>query len=178
MIGSITLKDIPKGIKASAVLMCLGIVMLLNACGWYMGAYTGDLRQNYIMMGMAVGCTALVVVLHEGLHGLFFRLFGGDVSFGVKWKTIFGPVFWASSSKLFPRVQSQTVALAPQLLTIVMLVVAVQLSATAQWLCLLMAGMNICGGAFDMYVAMRLRKFARACLVADTRDGVQVFAPE
>lgn len=179
MIGTLTLKDVPKRVVAAVFLMCGGIVFLTNSYAWHFGAFAMDMRQNLGIMGIAIACTVLVVVLHEGLHGVAFKHFGGNVSFGVKWKSKWGPTPWASSSKMFPRVQSQAIALAPQILTIGLLVVflAGDITVTTRWLCLVLAGMNLCGGFFDMYVAKWLSRFDRECLVKDTQDGVQVFAP-
>lgn len=177
MIDSITLKDIPRRIKASVVLMAIAVAVLQNLYGWHQGVFVG--REPLHLVGMVLGCTAMVMVLHEGLHGLAFRLFGADVSFGVKWRSKYGPLFWTLSSRLLSRMRSQIVALSPQILSIGLLVAVASggLSAIGSWLCLLGAGMNLCGGCFDMYVARRLGRFPRACLVKDTIDGVQVFAP-
>ena len=179
MIGSITLKDIPGRVVAAVVLMCMGVVGLVNLYAWHSGIHLRGLTENLILSGVALGCTIIVVALHEGLHGLAFRSFGGDVSFGVRWKTKWGPVPWASSSKLFPRLQSQAIALAPQVLTIGLLAVFLvgDITVVARWLCLVLAGMNLCGGFFDMYVAKWLSRYDKGCLVKDTQDGVQVFAP-
>lgn len=51
-----------------------------------------------------IGCALVEIVAHEGLHGLFFKLFGGDVSIGIK-RTKLGPIFWTSSSILYSRIK-------------------------------------------------------------------------
>lgn len=116
----------------------------------------------------------IAVVLHEGLHALFFKIFGGAVTFGVKW-TKLGPAFYTTSPKSFTIGRYKITGLAPQILTIISLILGLTVPSTVLSLAfIVIAIMNIGGGCFDIYAVIWLRKFPKECLVQDTRDGLNV----
>jgi len=123
----------------------------------------------------------LTPVLHEGMHGLFFWVFSRKANFGIQLKTWMGLVFWASSfGSLIPRVKFQIIALAPQILTVVFLLVIIfaSLPNTVNYVLLLISALNLGGGCFDIYGVTWLQHFPKYYLVEDTKEGCRIFAPQ
>lgn len=171
----LTLNTISRRTKWAVLLLGLGSAYLIAALWWgYISVIQRMAFGDWLMIILAT-CVGVAVV-HEGLHGLFFRIFGGHVKFGIKW-TKLGLAPYATSPDSFSRWRFQVVALAPQLLTFLLLgvllfdpppMVAVGLIVAA-------AG-NLGGGCFDLYTAGWLNKFPREYKVQDIKDGVRVVA--
>jgi len=119
---------------------------------------------------------ASVTILHECLHGLFFRLFGGRVSFGARMSRL-GPVAWTTSTGHYTKRQYQAISLAPQLLTLAVLLVAAlahDLSPAVKMMLSLAGVINLCGGGADIYGLWWLRRTPDNCLIEDIKDGISV----
>jgi hypothetical protein len=129
---------------------------------------------NWILLFM--GCVVATIPLHEGMHGLFFRLYGGKVKFGAKLWSPLGPVFWATSKKMFPRRQFQMIGLAPQLLSVALSAVIIfgGFPPIVQMGLIIVVAGNLLGGAFDIYLAILLRRYPSSVMVRDIQDGLEV----
>lgn len=157
-----------------------GILLL----GFVMSLLIGMLLWNHPPIGLSftdwlvaiiVACVS-VTLIHEGLHGLFFKIFGGDVKFGIA-KSSLGPAPYATSLTYLPRFRFQIVGLAPQLLTIACLISLLTSPPpmVAVGLIIVAAG-NLGGGCFDLYTVKWLNRFPREYRVLDIKDGVKVIA--
>ena len=170
----LTLKTISRRTKWGILL--LGFILSFSMMGllaWGHIPYNINLIDWLIVV--IVAC-AVVTIVHEGLHGLFFKIFGGDVKFGVA-KSSLGPTPYATSLTYLPRSRFQLVALAPQLLTIACLIglLTSPPPMVAVGLIIVAAG-NLGGGCFDLYTAKWLNRFPREYKVLDIKDGVKVIA--
>jgi hypothetical protein len=172
--SELSVGTIPIRVKIGLIVFCLACVLALLAvlvlryANWILVAG----YWNYLLL---VTVSSLVLtVIHEGLHALFFKIFGGTVSFGAKW-TKLGPAFYATSPKGFAISQYRVIGLAPQILTIVSIALWLIVPSTTLSLAfIVMAIMNFGGGCFDIYSVLWLRKFPKEYLVQDTKDGLRV----
>ena len=128
-------------------------------------------------IALVSGCMAIIISVHEALHGLLFWVFGGKVKFGAKLKTSVGPIFWATSDKLFSKRQYRIISLAPQILTLtcVLIIFFAELPTVYEIGLWIIAVGNLCGGGFDIYISCILDKFPAGALFQDKQDGVQVY---
>ncbi len=172
----ITLSTMPRKVKVAIILLgFLGSFVFSVPFGIIYGDYiVGFGMVNWLLLFL--GCVVATIPLHEGMHGLFFRLYGGKVKFGAKLRTPFGPVFWATSDKMFPRRQFQTIGLAPQILTVVLgvLISFGNFPPMVQMGLIIVAVGNLLGGAFDIYLAVLLKGYSSSVMVRDMRDGLEV----
>lgn len=132
----------------------------------------------WVLAPIVLCTTALQIVLHEGLHGLFFKAYGKFVQFGFKAWTKVGPVFYATSAgNMFTRSQYVQISLGPQLFTALCLslVILFQMPAILWVLILTMGAQNLGGGIFDMYAAYRVLKLPRGAMIEDVKDGWKVY---
>jgi hypothetical protein len=156
------------GILAVPFLMAPTITPLVQRIG--MGTYV--LMWLSLIIGM--------VIIHEGLHGLFFWIYSRKVNFGVKWKTRFGPTPYASSPhSLFTKRQYQMMGIAPQILTAVLLCSGgafahVPIAAIG----IMVAATNLGGGCVDLWAAFEIQRMPKDILVEDTGDGFKVWSNE
>jgi hypothetical protein len=132
---------------------------------------------KWILIWLAIIIT--LVALHELMHGLFFWLYSKKVQFGVKWKSKFGPTPYATSpDSLFTKHQFQMIALAPQILSIMALILSVALfhtNSTISTFALMFAMTNLAGGCIDLYSVFQLMKYPDSVLLEDTGDGYRIW---
>ncbi|MBE9505842.1 MAG: DUF3267 domain-containing protein [Chloroflexi bacterium] len=120
------------------------------------------------------------IVLHEGVHGALFRVFGGKPRFGVKLAGRFFPVaFYATSGAPVRRNQYLLVMLGPfLLLTPVFLLIGILADAEVViTLAILATAMNAGGSIGDLMMAWRIRRLSRETLFEDTEDGFNWYVP-
>lgn len=86
----------------------------------------GAVFQNYVAwFAMAAIATAASLIVHELIHGVFFRLFaprGARITFGANWKR--GMLYACADGVVYTRRQYLVIALAPTLAVTVLLVLA------------------------------------------------------
>lgn len=174
------LKNLPRRKRAGVFILGISSVFLVVYLGGYLfGVDAKSAAGNLALWAvMLLAILVAVVVLHEGLHGLFFWIFSGKVRFGAKLKTPMGPVFWASSpGSLIPRTKFQIIALAPQSLTVVLFLILalVPLSNTLAYVLLVAAALNLSGGCLDIFVAILLRRYPRSVLIKDMKEGFEAY---
>lgn len=169
---TITLASLSKRTR----ILIFALVFTLPFLFFYIGKFNYGTFFNLSNSLVLLGSLLAMMVLHELLHGLFFWIFGREVSFGIKLKTTMGPVFWASSSKLYPRLKFQIIGLAPQLLTLALILLATfaNLPTVVSLTFYITAVCNFCAGMFDIYLVTVLAKLPNNCLVEDTRDGMRI----
>jgi len=157
------------------IIVCGGALLALRL-GERSGYLKLETSSEYLLsIAMAV---ILVAVLHEGLHGLGFWIYGGRPSFGFKLRSGFGPAFFTTSKgTLFPRPNMQSIALFPQGLTVVLLIIllSVELHTTISGLLVHTAVLNLAGGYVDIYIALAMGKYPKNYLVEDTQTGIRIY---
>lgn len=125
------------------------------------------------LIGALLGIMALVVVLHEWVHGLFFWFFTRErPKFGIGW----GYAYASAPGWYFPRGQYLIVGLAP-LITLSLAGLAVIAVAPPGWVGALFWGLliNASGAVGDLWVTARIALERGDILVEDTGDGFRVY---
>ena len=131
-------------------------------------------------LGLLLGAVVVSITMHEGLHGIFFKLFTGKVRFGFKARTPMGPVFYATAlGEMVTKRKFWLIVLAPQIATGVLLgvIFLAHLSQSVEWFLYCIMVINFLGGAMDIYMAFWLRRFPRNSLIEDTQKGIVVWQP-
>lgn len=148
----------------------------------HLKVYANDLFTTTLgfvgYIGLVLIVAAVCIVAHEGMHGLFFRIIGKrKVMYGVKRGKTLGLVFYATSLYTqFTRNQFRAIALAPQILTVIAVVLSlvVHLPPLASLLIIVGASMNLGGGCMDIWTAIRIGKYPKGCTYEDRMDGFRV----
>lgn len=135
----------------------------------------GDLPLVLLKLGVALVAMAAYFVLHELVHGLFFRIFGGKrVKFGFT-----GLYAYAGCEAYCPRIPYLIISLSPILLLgAVIGVVQYFVPVSWFWVVYLIQIINVSGAAGDIYVTYKLLRYPADALVQDTGVSMTVYAPE
>lgn len=133
------------------------------------------LRFAGIGVGYAVG-----VVLHEGIHGLFFALFGGQrPKFGLSRSFAF-----AGSDAYYAKLPYLWITLSPAVVlsllfgTLSVLSMVQVLPLSLFWVFYFLHAFHFGGAVGDFYVALRLLLLPAQLLVKDDGTGMDVFVKE
>ncbi len=158
------------GVLVFGVSLVLGLILR----GLYQGTGEGGVTiTGPSVLLILLGGVAAVLVLHEVIHGILFRVFGGRVRFGAKLLGRVMPVLYATSDVRMPRNRYLVVCLGPFVIITLGLLVAgivARSDGTAMLALLLMAG-NAGGSVGDMIVSHKLRMHSRTTLFQDREDG-------
>lgn len=180
---NVTVNSIPALMRAAlivwafvlmfAVIVGFSVVWIDNAdfTRWAWAVNPWILWPSVVLMAV------VQIVVHEGLHGLFFKIYGKFAQFGAAWTKI-GPVFFATSKgNMFTRLQYIQIGLAPQIFTVLCLaaVILFQMPAMAWMLILTVGAQNLGSGIFDMYASYRVLKLPRGAMIEDVKDGWKVY---
>ncbi len=171
---------IQKKVKWWAMILAfLGGILLGVILGWVMSKMSTPILKSTTGLGLLL-TILLIFIVHEGIHGSAFVLFGGKPRFGVKliggWKYILvGLVLYATADGYYSRQQYAIIGLSPLVVVtlgglIIALVTALQ--SYALWAVIA----NAMGSIGDIMMITRLRKFPNSVLVRDTEDGYEVYA--
>lgn len=117
------------------------------------------------------------VIVHELLHGLAIRFFGGKPAYGFVWK---GLMFYATAAgHAFERNDYIGVALAPLALGSLVgaFLLALPLPETLVWIIALCAAINAAGAVGDLWITAVVLRFPKSAYVVDERDGMRVYLP-
>ena len=133
------------------------------------------LRFAGLVVGYGVG-----VVLHEGIHGLFFALFGGRrPKFGLSLSFAF-----AGSDAYYAKLPYLWITLSPAVVlglvfgTLSVLSMVQVLPLSLFWVFYFLHAFHFGGAAGDFYVALRLLLLPAQLLVKDDGTGMDVFVKE
>lgn len=132
----------------------------------------GRLGWRELLIGL--GGVAVMVVLHELVHGLAMSIFGARPQYGVIWRML---VFYATAPGYgFRRNAYVAVALAPLVLISALSVLAMWLLHGTNWVALpaLIGALNGAGAAGDLWMAGVVLRYPSQVYVVDERDGMRV----
>lgn len=139
--------------RENCIILVLGLIILLAM--FWLGRMIILKPTGLPHMFIALGFALLAIIFHELAHGLAYYLYTGKVKFGIKWRTKLGVVAYAfSPSSILPKSKMIVVALAPQVMTVVILAILLLFGQVNDWLpypLLMFAIMNCAGGCGDMY---------------------------
>lgn len=128
-----------------------------------------------LALGANVLSYLLVLVLHEGIHGLIFALMGGRPSFGARLPLA---LYCGAPNQLFTRNAYLAVGLAPLVLISLGGIALIALAPTiAPFVQLGLIG-NFSGAAGDLWAARILLRQPPRMLIQDTTTGFEVYELE
>lgn len=133
----------------------------------------GSVMDSLLFIGELLGLFILMIVLHEGLHGLCFWAFTGErPKFAFK-------VYYASAAApgwYFPRGQYLVTALAPLVgITLICLAVLAWLPAALAVPAFLLLVFNTSGAVGDIWVALRLLVRPASTYIKDDGDRIEFY---
>lgn len=179
--GGVSIKkasDIAQMLVWSIVLplLCiLAIVLILRPDSSTSGAFEFTTGNTFRFLGGLLLVTIVMLILHEGLHGLVFWLTTRETpKFAFKW-------YYASASPgewLVPRRPFLIATLLPLVaITLVGLALLPFTGSSLRYLLILLIIFNASGAAGDLLVALRLAKLPPETLARDTGSEVTFYTP-
>ncbi|MDW8750913.1 DUF3267 domain-containing protein [Streptococcus suis] len=119
----------------------------------------------------------LLIVVHEAIHGIFFKIFRPEnpVKFGFKWKS--GMAYATSPGSLYNRMQMLVISLAPFVVISLALTMVAGFGMMNITLYFMLATMHAASCAGDFYYTyLLLVKFAKGNIaVEDTETGLIIY---
>lgn len=115
----------------------------------------------------------LVIIIHEGIHGFFFKLFNpiGKVKFGFK----NGMAYATSPNSFYTKKAFTLIILAPFLLISLSLTILVLLGILAPITYVALGSIHASSCVGDFYFIWLLIKAPKSCLVEDTEQGINFY---
>ena len=174
-------------VKEFLLFVLVGLVAFfaaLSAAAFIVGTATDSgevtIDGGTFLSGLLLG-GVLGVILHEGVHGVFFLAFGGRPRFGFKPWTRFGPVFYAAAhGSYLDRPRYLAVGLSPAVLLTSALAVALAFAAADDLLASVVTWafvLNVAGSSGDMVMMRKVMSYPRATCFEDTGDGFVAYGP-
>lgn len=168
--------------KRLAILLNFGSFIVFAISFYLLSAFTAWVRPNIITfsgtitvanMLSALGLTVILLLLHEGIHGLFFWVFSRS-------RPVFGmrPLYAYAGAPtwFFPRRQYAITALGP-LVIIAAVGLLFLMVAPAGWVLMIafLVAINTGGAIGDIFVFNRLLKSSPTSFANDTGDVVTFY---
>lgn len=184
--------DLIKEPKLLLSLSLFSIVLFIGAwvgLGWLLqwlrpDINTGGFSLTFEVAGLAailtpflviLGVTAVMIFVHEAIHGIFFRVYtGGKVKFAFK-----GAYAYAAAPGWYiPKKPYMVVSLAPLVLMTVGGVLAL-VWVPANWVIpiMLLVAMNAAGAVGDIYVFWLLTRMAEDVFIRDFGERMNIYTP-
>jgi|GEM_PF-5374537 len=160
-----------KGVPAIYIVI---VMIIAIAYGWFMPKPITDLRSFWTLsLIVVIGFIAMIIV-HELLHGILFKIFTGKVTFGFLPKKL---AFYASSPQsIITKEHFIAICLFPQILAIPCFIVAlVNKNPLIIYTVLTIFVFNLLGGVSDWWVAFTLAHYKQDIMVEDTKYGMPVY---
>lgn len=131
-------------------------------------------KQELILLFLS---TALVLLVHEWVHGITMQAYGARPKYGIIWK---GLMFYASApGYAFRRNQYLVVALAPLVVLSLLACLGILLLAGSPivWMMPVYAVTNGGGSIGDLWMSLMILRYPSHAYVVDERDGMRIFLP-
>lgn len=135
------------------------------------------LNPFWLISAWVLSVFIVMVVAHEYLHGILFQKFTGRVVYGFLPKKL---AFYASSpNSVITRNRFILIALFPQLLTVLSLIIMWIMSANQLvfYLATMFMVCNLLGGVSDLWVVSKLFRYPNDILCEDTKTGLILYKP-
>ncbi|NQP64501.1 DUF3267 domain-containing protein [Streptococcus suis] len=167
--------------KKLAVRLYVTTVLLVFPFFWLFGFIASEVELQNVMNEMqfieALFVLLMLTIIHEWIHGLFFKIFCPEnpVKYGIKWKS--GMAYATSPGSLYNRMQMLVISLAPFVMISLGLTVVAGLGWMSMSLYLMLATLHAasCSGDF-YYTYLLLIRFAKGNIaVEDTETGLIIY---
>jgi hypothetical protein len=121
--------------------------------------------------------TAMVLIVHEWVHGITMQAYGARPKYGIIWK---GLMLYASApGYAFRRNQYLVIALAPLVILSLLACLGILLLAGSVivWMLPVYAVTNGGGAIGDVWMSLIVLRYPSYAYVVDERDGMRIFLP-
>ncbi len=166
-----------KRYKGVPVIYIVLATLIASVYGWFIPKPITHLSGLWMLtLVLFVGFIAMVIA-HELLHGILFKIYTGKVTFGFLPKKL---AFYASSPQsILTREHFILICLFPQLLALPCFLIA-QVSHTPLivYTVTTLLVLNFLGGVSDWWVALTLAHYREKIMVEDTLEGMIVYKQE
>lgn len=179
-------RDWHPGANAIAAMNLAGLLILLVAAFAYVVLWTGRSgdasveisgRDALIGIVVAVVLTLVLMVLHELVHGLVIRMFGGQPAYGVTMMSRVTPAFYCTApGARFTRWQFIGIAAAPFLVLGAATALVVAFVPMGGWL-VLPAAVHAAGCIGDLVMIVIVLRQPAGTLVEDMKSGMRFHEP-
>lgn len=163
--------------EASIRLSAYGLVLVFIGAGLFKQLTGGSTSEDNALLMLIVAL--LTIGIHELVHGVFFKLFGGRVRYGVGVKYYLLPYAYATSpGTAFSFGQMLVIGLMPFiLLSALSICLAISIPSLAAYLSIAFI-INFGGAVGDLWLMSRIWRFRNIPGVKfiDEADGIQVRA--
>ena len=137
---------------------------------------SGTINFDVVGLGITVGLIAVVLVVHEGIHGLAFLAYGGRPTFGAGIAGKAMPYFYCTSvGQRLSVARYLVVALAPTIVVNGALIAAL-FSPAATWFVFPFA-VHLAGCVGDWFLVFHTLRAPKGSLVEDMKDGLIIYKP-
>ncbi|HEM5985561.1 TPA: DUF3267 domain-containing protein [Streptococcus suis] len=166
------------GLNILAVALILPFAFVFGMIGsWLIANSSQNLELTSSELGWWLLLYFLLIVVHEAIHGLSFKIFCPEnpVKYGIKWKS--GMAYATSPGSLYNRMQMLVISLAPFVVISLGLTILACLEGMDVSLYLMVATMHAAACAGDFYYTyLLLVKFAKENIaVEDTETGLIIY---
>ncbi|HEM3589338.1 DUF3267 domain-containing protein [Streptococcus suis] len=171
-------KKFVRGLNILAIVLVFPFALLFGKLAFSLLA---NVDQNLPLtlpeLWIATVLFPILIVVHEAIHGLFFKIFCSEnpVKFGFKWKS--GMAYATSPGSLYNRMQMLVISLAPFVVISLGLTMVAGFGMMNTTLYFMVATMHAASCAGDFYYAyLLLVKFAKENIaVEDTETGLIIY---
>lgn len=133
-----------------------------------------DLPRDYSRLAGGLVLPIATLALHEGIHGLAFRAFGGSPNYGIKVKYLVPYLYMTAPGQRFTRNAFWVILLAP-LVSInfgaLLLLLSFPQFTGLGWV----VALNTSGAIGDLWMAIALCRYPASVIIEDRRDGHVVY---
>lgn len=156
------------------------IVLNLASYIWHTGQHGASLNPGQVFLWIVINLLSYAIMLpiHEFMHGITITLLGGKPHYGTKLPFA---LYCGAKDQIFPRNYYLAIALAPFVVISLAGIIFTLLAPGLSSYVLLATTGNISGAAGDLWVARRLRMLPTSILVEDLETGYhawEVLAPD
>lgn len=154
------------------------LVVGLFAYGGIWVAATGATSATFdIWDVLLVGMVFVLMILHEGIHGIAIAAFGGKPEYGAIMIGKVMPAFYCTSrGTRFTRLQFTVIALAPAVVLGVGAAIAIALLPSSGWL-VVPAAIHLAGCVGDFAMTFIAARLPAGSLIEDMRSGMRLYLP-
>lgn len=164
--------------------MAVGTGLMLMFIGLFGSELVIDKTATNIWSGviyrLEISLVAVVIgiVLHEALHGIFFKIYTGKVKFGIMFHKIMLVMPYATSQDtLIKKNRMIMIALAPQILTLLVILALFYngYNPIIRYALVWLGAFNLGGGCMDIYTVVQVMKEKGDIYTEDTKTGMNIY---
>ncbi len=163
----------PQSIRLAAY----GTLLLFIGGGLFQSLilHSNKIHTNFVI---AVFTFIVTILIHELIHGVFFKFFGGEPKYGVGLSNYIFPYAYATCpGQSFTLMQMTAVALSPLIIICSFAIFVAVLAPSIATYCLIAFASNFSGAIGDIWLLNKIYKFRKIdnLVIVDLRDGMGIY---